>query len=204
MQGLLLAGLLPLVLGYMGLNAGATFTYHLHLLVPLMFIVGAGALRGRRELRLLCILGMMLCIRREVMVLRVPDASHGYERLHEILKPYHDVLGVPFTIHVQASLHQRVYYNGNTAFMTLAYQNDGDLARPEPYVFRQKYEGLVQEIQTNLRECRFELVLLLKGNTVQPFDASLVPQNYIKDDEEVPIPAYFDLDARVEIWRPRR
>ncbi len=198
--GLFLAGLFLLVNGYMGFNSGATFTYQLHLVVPLLFIVASGYLRSRFFLRMLCLLGMVLSIELTCSIQGISDATSGYERLAKVLAPCRDALGVPNTIHLQAGLGQRVYYNGNTSFLSLGYSGGRETA--ESFVLQTQCEAMTREIQDKLRARSFDVVLLLKNNTVQPFDLSLVPQNY-RLTEVVPIPAYFNLDEAVEVWLPK-
>ena len=86
---------LALVYFYMGRNAGAYFTYHIHLLFPLMFLLAAYATRRPwAKIAFGTLLAVFIMFRLEVP--EVPQSAGPYQRMEQLIFGCKgDILGIP-------------------------------------------------------------------------------------------------------------
>jgi hypothetical protein len=191
---------LVLVYFYMGRNAGAYFTYHLHLLFPLMLVLAAYAITGpwvRIGYGLL--LAGFVMFRLTVPV--VPDADAAYRRLEKLIYTCKgEVLGIASVTDIFERQGRRVLHNGNTMFIGFAFADDGINRDPMISVLGDHYNATIAEVERKVAAHEYAMVLT-------EFDApyfckeELLKMHYDKV-EQVDYFTYFG-HSPVRVWRPK-
>ncbi len=191
---------LAVVYFYMGRNAGAYFTYHLHLLMPLLFVLAAQAV-SHRWLRIAC--GLLLIGFFLAWVDRpdVPDSVAPYRRLERLVFDTHrEVLGIASVADIFERDSRRVLHNGNTMFMGFAFADDRAVHDPAVGALARKYEETEAEVRTKVEARTYGLVLTEFDD---PYfcSAELLRKHYDKV-EQVDYYTYFG-HSPVRVWRPK-
>jgi hypothetical protein len=200
-MGTVFAGLFPLVCLLLGRNGGASFTYHLHLLYPLMFVLSAGLLSGVKT-RLVFTAAIALSLHLNTWIPNVPHSYAGHQHLVELMKDKHDVVATPLLMDIVLDQGRRVYYNGNTNFLPAATQYDWAQIYPASFALQRRYEDVQNELHDGITAHRFDAVFLLKEMGCEPFTLELLAEHYVVR-EEVPMPVMFDNEVVVQVWTPK-
>jgi len=200
-MGTVFAGMMVLVCVYLGQNGGASFTYHLHLLYPLMFVLSAGLLRGNKT-RIIVTAAVVLTLHLNSWIPNVPHSSAGHQRLAEIMKTKRDVVGSPLIMDIVLDQGQRVYFNGASNFLPAATQYDWAQIYPASYALQRRYEDVRDELMNGIRSRRFQAVFVLKEMGCELFPRELLAE-YYTINEEVPMPVEFDTEVVMQVWTPK-
>ena len=207
--GLVFMIFLVIVYFFMGRNAGAYFTYHLHLLFPLMFVLAAYAL-NRPWLRLgfgVLLAGYLIAAifatnwLERPAIPPVPDSDAPYRRIEQLIfSARGDVLGIASTTDIFERAGRRVLHNGNTMFIGFAFADNGAGRDPKIAVLGQNYDATIAEVTRKVKAREYALVL-------SEFDApyfcseEILKQNYDKE-EQIDYYTYFG-HSPVRVWRPK-
>jgi hypothetical protein len=191
---------LALVYFYMGRNAGAYFTYHIHLLFPLMFVLAAYATtRPWARIGFGLLLAIFVLFRLEIP--QMPDSAGPYRRMEQLILNCHgDVLGLPCQTDILERCGRRVIHNGSTMFLGFALANGRAGWDPLAAIIDQKYNGMYQEVEGKVAARAYELVFT-------EFDApmfcnpELLKKNY-DEVEQLDYYTYFG-HAPVRVWHPK-
>jgi hypothetical protein len=207
--GLVFLIFLVLVYFFMGRNAGAYFTYHLHLLFPLMFVLTACAInRPWARIAFGGLLGAFVIL--SVFVLhwidvapipQVPDSDAPYRRMEQlILNARGEVLGIASTTDIFERMGRRVLHNGNTMFIGFAFADNGIARDPKIAVLGQNYDATIADVTRKVQNREYAMV-------ITEFDApyfcseEILKKNYDKE-EQIDYYTYFG-HSPVRIWRPK-
>ncbi|MDB6127519.1 MAG: hypothetical protein JWM35_1415 [Verrucomicrobia bacterium] len=191
---------LAVVYFYMGRNAGAYFTYHLHLLFPLMLLLSAYSLRTRR---LRVILGGVL-IAFFLWWVRVPevtDSTAAYRRMEELVRGSNEeILGIACTTDMFERTGRPVLHNGNTMFIGFAFANDAAVHDPKIGALAAKFEALDTTTAAKITARKFGMVF---SEFDDPYfcSADLLRKNYDKI-EQIEYYTYFG-HSPVRVWVPK-
>jgi hypothetical protein len=191
---------LMIVYFYMGRNAGAYFTYHLHLLFPLMFVLAAYAV-GQRWLRVVAGLGLLGFFLAWVNLPDVPDSVAPYHRLERLIFDTHsEVLGIAAVTDIFERDGRHVLHNGNTMFMGFAFANDRALHDKKVGALAEKFDQAEAEVRAKVEARAYGLVL---SEFDDPYfcSAEILKKNYDKV-EQVDYYTYFG-HSPVRVWRPK-
>lgn len=198
--GLVFMIFLVIVYFYMGRNAGAYFTYHLHLLFPLMFVLAAYAITGpwmRIFFGVLLALFVMLWL----TIPPVPDSTAAWRRMEQLIFTCHgEVLGIASTTDIFDRQNNRVLHDGNTMFMGFAFADNGMARDPKISVLGQNYNATIAEVERKVAAREYAMVLT---EFDEPYfcKLELLKQNYDKV-EQIDYFTYFG-HSPVRVWRPK-
>ena len=207
--GLVFMIFLVVVYFFMGRNAGAYFTYHLHLLFPLMFVLAAYAINRpwpRLGFGVLLAAYMIAAIFASNWLNRpavppVPDSDAPYRKIEQLIYTARgEVLGIASTTDIFERTGRRVLHNGNTMFIGFAFANDGAAHNPKIAVLGQNYDATIAEVTRKVKAREYALVFT-------EFDApyfcseEILKQNYDKE-EQIDYYTYFG-HSPVRTWRPK-
>ncbi len=191
---------LSIVYFYMGWNAGAYFTYHLHLLFPLMFVLAAYAITQPwvKMIFGLLLAVFVLCF---LNVPPVPDATAAYRRLEQLIFNCRgDVLGVAGVTDIFERQGRHVLHNGNTMFVGFAFANNGIGRNPMIAVLGHNMDATIAEVVQKVTNREYAMVLT---EFDEPYFCTkeLLQQNYDRV-EQVDYFSYFG-HSPVRVWRPK-
>jgi len=217
---------LVIVYFYMGRNAGAYFTYHLHLLFPLMFVLGAYSITGpwvRIGFSVVLAAWITLAVfvkgwmdfpaappvlvefvqgsMNYPAVPPVPDSTAAYRRMEQLIMTCHgEVLGIASVTDIFERQNRRVLHNGNTMFIGFAFGDNGIGRNPKIAVLGANYNATIAEVERKVAGRDYAMVLT-------EFDApyfcseELLKKNYDKV-EQIDYFTYFG-HSPVRVWRPK-
>jgi hypothetical protein len=217
---------LVIVYFYIGRNAGAYFTYHLHLLFPLMFVLGAYSITGpwvRVGFSVVLAGWIVLAVfvkgwldfpamprllaefvKNSIdypAVPPVPDATAAFRRIEQLIMTCHgEVLGIASTTDIFERQNRRVLHNGNTMFIGFAFADNGIGRDPMIAVLGQNYNATIAEVERKVAAREYAMVLT---EFDEPYfcKAELVRKNYDKV-EQIDYFTYFG-HSPVRVWRPK-
>ncbi|HNC22921.1 MAG TPA: hypothetical protein PLU52_01850 [Opitutaceae bacterium] len=150
--------MLVLVLAYMGRNAGAFFTYHLHLLFPLMFMLAARA-ATHPWVRVAFAAVMIGMVTTWVEVPPVPDSSAAYGRLRQMIgNSQQEILGIASLTDIFDRNGRRVLHDGNTMFMGFAFGDGGIERDPMIAALAKNYERTEGEVLQKVADRTYGIV----------------------------------------------
>jgi hypothetical protein len=198
--GLVFMIFLGLVYFYMGRNAGASFTYHLHLLFPLMFVLAAQAV-SRPWLKVGYGLLLAVFVMARLAIPPVPDSSAPYRRMEQlILNCPGEVLGIASVTDIFDRTGRRVLHDGNTMYIRFAFANNGAARDPMIGALQEHYDATVAEVERKVAARAYALVLT---EFDQPYfcTTELLKANYDKV-EQIDYYTYFG-HSPVRVWRPK-
>ncbi len=202
---------------FMGRNAGAYFTYHLHQLFPLMFVLTAYAVNRpwpRLVFGVVLVGFVLLTISGRLWlsyppispdalaaIPPVPDSDAPYRRMeHLIIEARGEVLGIASTTDIFERMGRRVLHNGNTMFIGFAFADNGVGRNPKIAVLGQNYDATIAEVTRKVENREYVMVMT-------EFDApyfcpeETLKKNYDKE-EQIDYYTYFG-HSPVRIWRPK-
>ncbi|MDB6093058.1 MAG: hypothetical protein JWM32_620 [Verrucomicrobia bacterium] len=191
---------LTIVYFYMGRNGGAYFTYHLHLLFPLMFVLGSYGIRGP-WMRVMAGIVMIFFFQAWVELPQVADSAPPYRRLERLIFDTHsEVLGIASTTDIFARDNRPVLHDGNTMFMGFAFANDRALHDEKVGALSKKFDVMEADVNAKVAARAYGLVLT---EFDQPYFCSpqLLQKNYDKV-EQIDYFTYFG-HSPVRLWRPK-
>jgi hypothetical protein len=198
--GAILAIFLVLVYFYMGRNSGAYFTYHLHLLFPLMMVLAAyAASRPWRKIGAGLLLAVFVTVR--LTIPPVPASAVPYHRLEELASTTRgEILGIAAMTDIFERTHRRVLHNGNTMFTGFAFANDGIERDPMIATLAQNYNATIAEVRGKVAAREYALVFT---EFDQPYfcTTELLQANYDRV-EQIDYYTYFG-NSPVRVWRPK-
>ncbi len=189
-----------LVYFYMGRNAGAYFTYHLHLLLPLMLVLAAHA-AARPWLRLgfgLLLAGFVLT---RLTIPPMSDSAPAYRRMEQlILNCPGEILGIAAVTDIFDRTGRRVLHDGNTMFIPFAYAHNGDKDDPMVAVLHERMDQLDAEVTRKVAARAYALVFT---EFDQPYfcKTEVLKANYDRV-EQIDYFTYFG-HSPVRVWRPK-
>jgi hypothetical protein len=200
----LLAGLfvfhLLLVNFYMGINGGALFTYHLHLIFPPMLLLAAAAASSPRA-RVVFGAGLIAFVMTLLHTREVPDGSPGYHRLKEIIEANDPVLdSTSSAIEILATHGRPIHSNGYTLclpFTTMYDRADWD---PNVRQIRDAYEKSVLDAEAKIVAHEYKVILTTDDRCY--FGRIELVHEHYERVERVDLPMYFGA-SDVEVWKPK-
>ena len=191
---------LALVYFYMGRNGGGYFTYHLHLLYPLIFVLAALMLR-RPWHRVVVGLLLAVFVMRLLDVPDKPDAAGPYRRLEQLIfNSKGEILGIPCTTDIFARTSRRVLHDGSSMFLGFALARDRADRDPLAAIILKKFDEVEQEAKRKVAAREYEMVLT-EFDAPMYCDEALLKKNYDKV-EQVDYYTYFG-HSPVRVWRPK-
>ena len=198
--GLVFMIFLGIVYFFMGRNAGAYFTYHLHLLFPLMFILAAYSI-NHTWVRIGFGVLLAVFVMNWLTIPPVPDSDAPYRKIEQLIYSARgEVLGIASTTDIFERTGRRVLHNGNTMFMGFAFGDNGAAKDPKIAVLGQNYDATIAEVTRKVGAREYALVFT-------EFDApyfcseELLKKNYDKE-EQIDYYTYFG-HSPVRVWRPK-
>jgi hypothetical protein len=197
---LILLIFLGLVYFYMGRNAGAYFTYHLHLLFPLMFVLAAYAV-SRTWLRAVFGLLLAVFVSTRMEIPRVLDTTAPYRHLEQLIMSCPgEVLGIAATTDIFDRTGRPVLHDGNTIYMGFAFADGAALANPLIGKIRENYQALEEQVVRKVTARQYALVFT---EFDQPYfcTTELLKANYDKV-EQIDYFTFFG-HSPVRVWRPK-
>lgn len=191
---------LSLVYFYMGHHAGAFFTYHLHLLFPLMFVLAALAVKAR-WLRIGFNVLLIAFFLAWVKVPPVPDTSAQYREMEQLVNTcLREVLGIPAVTDVLERAGRPVLHNGNTMFVGFAFADNRAEWDPKVRPLAKRFNELDQEVDGKIRDRAYGLVLTEFDNPY--FSTDEVLAKYYDKVGQIDYYTYFG-HSPVRVWRPK-
>jgi hypothetical protein len=200
MLGVVLAIFFALVYFYMGRNAGAYFTYHLHLLFPLMFVLGAYALKqawARAGFGVLLI--VFVCVKMSVWP--VPDSVGPYRRMEQLINTCRgEVLGIASHTDIFERANRKVLHNGNTMFIGSAFADNGIGRDPMIALLAKKLDEVEAEVRRKVAAREYALVFT---EFDEPYfcDKETLQKHY-EMTEQIDYYTYFG-HSPVRVWKPK-
>ena len=191
---------LVIVYYYMGRNAGAFFTYHLHLLFPLMFVLAAHAITGPR-VRIGFGVLLAIFVSTLMAIRQVPDSSAAYRQMEQLIFNCRgEVLGIASTTDIFERQGRRVLHNGNTMFIGFAFANNGIGRNPMIAVLGRNSDTTIADVKRKVAARAYAMVLT---EFDEPYfcTAESLKQNYDKV-EQIDYFTYFG-HSPVRVWRPK-
>ena len=198
--GLVFLIFLAIVYFYMGRNAGAYFTYHLHLLFPLMFVLAAYAIT-RPWVKIGFGVLLAVFVMCWLTIPPVPDSAAAYRRMEQlILTCQGEVLGIASTTDIFERQGRRVLHNGNTMFIGFAFADNGIGRDPKIAVLGRNSDATIAEVVRKVTAREYGMVLT---EFDEPYFCSteLLRKNYNKV-EQIDYFTYFG-HSPVRVWRPK-
>ncbi len=190
-----------LVLGWMGRNGGASFTYHLHLIFPPMFVLAASVLRGSALRRTLFAVPLIALALHLGGVRAFEDAAPGYARLREIIAthdPVHDSISA--ATELLATHGRPVTNSGFSLFLPFA-TTDGRAAHdPHAAAILAAFQRTYADTRRRITAREFDVLLLTMDESYFA-PMPLVREHYALA-ETIALPMYFG-HSSVQVWRPR-
>ncbi len=200
LSGIFLIFLL-VVFCYMGRNAGAFFTYHLHLLFPPMFVLTACVIT-RPWIRIAAGLLLGSFVMGRLDIPPVPDATVPYRHLEDLITGPSpgEILGIPCLTDIFERNDRKVLHNGNTMFLGFALA-DGRAARdPMAAIIENDFREVEAEATARLKAQIYGLVFTEFDRPV--YSEEEVLKKYYDKVEEVNYFTYFG-HSPVGVWRPK-
>jgi hypothetical protein len=198
--GLVFAIFLALVYFYMGRNAGAYFTYHLHLLLPLMLVLAAYAVT-RPWMKIVFGLLLAVFVTCMVKVPVVPDSDGPYRRMEQLIYDCRgEVLAIPCVTDVMERTGRRVIHNGNTMFLGFALADNRAERDPMCAIIDRKLHETQEETETAVAARKYALVFT-EFDDPMFCNTDLMKKNYEKV-EQIDYYTYFG-HSPVRVWRPK-
>jgi len=185
---------------YMGRNAGAYFTYHLHLLVPLLMVLSAYAVRAR-WLRVAAgiLLAGFVAMKMEVPV--VPDSVAPFRRMEQLVFACQgDVLGIASLTDVFERANRRVLHNGNTMFVGFAFDNGRAEKDPMIGLLAKRMEANEAEVTRKVTAREYALVFTEFDDPY--FCKAEVLKLHYDMTEQIDFYTYFG-HSPVRVWKPK-
>jgi hypothetical protein len=199
-MGLVFVGHLLLVYFYMGRNGGAWFTYHIHLLFPLLLLMVAAAVRTRWLHGVSLVLLAVFAIA-SLQVRWAPTDSTAYQRLCDLVAAEPgEVFGLAAAVEPLETHNKRVYNNGFSIFIGFALGDDRPQRMHSAYLVQRRCEETDQEIATKVASRMFGLILTEEERS-PPCSIDLIKANYERT-ETFQMPTYFG-HGPVWVWRPK-
>jgi hypothetical protein len=185
---------------YMGRNAGAYFTYHLHLLVPLLMLLSAYAVRAR-WLRICAgvLLSGFVALKMEVPV--VPDSVAPYRRMEQLVFACQgEVLGIASLTDVFERANRPVLHNGNTMFLGFAFEDGRAERDPMVGLLAKRMEANEGEVTRKVTAREYALVFTEFDD---PYfcKAEVLKQHYDMT-EQIDFYTFFG-HSPVRVWKPK-
>jgi len=189
-----------LVYFYMGRNAGAYFTYHLHLLFPLLFVLGAYAAnkpwaRVGFGVMLIGFVGWRLDVP------PVPDSVVPYRKMEAMISSAKgEVLVIASSTDILERTNRRVLHNGNTMFLGSAFADGGIERDPMIALLAKKLEQIEVDVRRKIAAKEYEFVF---SEFDLPYfcDTETLKKTYVQA-EQIDYYTYFG-HSPVRVWRPK-
>ena len=191
---------LMIVYFYMGWNAGAWFTYHLHLLFPLMFVLTAYSLtRPWVKIGFGVLLAVfVLC---SLKIPPVPESNSPYRKMEQLIYACRgEVLGIPAVTDIFLRQGRRVLHNGNTMYVGFAFADEGIARYPKVAALSNNYNAIGDEVVHKIKTREY-LMVLTEFDEPYFCTSELLKQNYDKVDQ-IDYFTYFG-HSPVRVWRPK-
>jgi hypothetical protein len=189
-----------LVYFYMGRNAGAYFTYHLHLLFPLMFVLGAYALKSQwARISFGVLLMVFVCWKMEVWP--SVDSAVPYRRMEQLISSNQgEVLGIASQTDIFERNNRKVLHNGNTMFIGSAFGDNGIERDPMIALLARKMDEVEAEVRRKVAAREYGLVFTEFDD---PYfcDKETLQRNYDMT-EQIDYYTYFG-HSPVRVWKPK-
>lgn len=189
-----------LVYFYMGRNAGAYFTYHLHLLFPLMFVLGAYALKqawARAGFGVLLI--VFVCVKMSVWP--VPDSVGPYRRMEQLINTSNgEVLGIASHTDIFERTGRKVLHNGNTMFIGSAFADNGVGRDPMIALLAKKLDEVEAEVRRKVAAQEYAIVFTEFDDPY--FCDKETLQKHYEMTEQIDYYTYFG-HSPVRVWKPK-
>jgi hypothetical protein len=200
MLGLALAIFGVIVYLYMGRNAGAYFTYHLHLVVPLLMLLSAYAARERwARIGAGVLLTVFVVTKLSVPV--VPDSVAPFRRMEQLVfATQGEVLGIASLTDVFERANRPVLHNGNTMFLGFAFDNGRAEHDPMIGLLAKRMEANEGEVTRKVTARDYALVFT---EFDEPYfcKTEVLKANYDMT-EQIDFYTYFG-HSPVRVWRPK-
>lgn len=185
---------------YMGRNAGAYFTYHLHLLVPLLMLLSAYAVR-ERWLRIGAgvLLTGFVVVKMDVPV--VPDSVAPYRRMEQLVFACQgEVLGIASLTDVFERANRPVLHNGNTMFLGFAFADGRAERDPMVGALARRMEFFEGEVPRKVAAREYALVFTEFDD---PYfcKRELLKEHY-EMTEQIDFYTFFG-HSPVRVWKPK-
>lgn len=185
---------------YMGRNAGAYFTYHLHLLVPLLMLLCAFALRARwLRIGAGVLLTGFVALKLEVPV--VPDSVAPFRRMEQLVFGCQgEVLGIASLTDVFERANRPVLHNGNTMFLGFAFADGRAERDPMVGALARRMEAFEGEVMRKVTSREYALVFT---EFDEPYfcKADVLKQHYDMT-EQIDFYTFFG-HSPVRVWKPK-
>ena len=191
---------LSIVYFFMGRSAGAYFTYHLHLLFPLMFVLAAYAISGW-GVRLGFGLLLMVFVINWVTIIQVPESNAPFRRIEQlVMETQGEVLGIASTTDIFERSGRRVLHNGNTMFVGFAFADGAAERDAKIGVLARNGEEVGAEVRRKVAAREYALILTEFDD---PYfcPSEILKRNYDKE-EQIDYYTYFG-HSPVRVWRPK-
>jgi len=204
-KGLLMLGVAlwiftAIVYFYMGRNAGAYFTYHLHLLFPLIFVLAAHAV-AHPWARLVAGLVLIVFVSLKLDIPPVPDSVAPYRRIEQVVGTSSgEVLGIAAVTDIFERTNRRVLHNGNTMFLGSAFADGGIERDPMIAWLARRLEETEAEVQRKVAAREYAVVLT---EFDRPYFCTpeILQEHYVMT-EQIDYYTYFG-HSPVRVWRPK-
>lgn len=183
----------------MGSNGGATFTYHIHLLFPLMFLLSASVVNtALKRIGFTFVLGLLIL--QQWNIPEVVDSSPAYARLSQLVTEHKNVFALPIAAQVLAENGRTVYDDGFTTSIPFLF--NGKLMKK--YLLdaeiEQSYDRMVQKIRTMVDAQSYDM-MITRNNFCEYCDMAEIRRNY-ELKETFMMPTYFG-HADIQVWYPK-
>jgi hypothetical protein len=191
---------LAFVQSYMGFNGGASFTYHVQLLFPLLLVLSAAALRTgwlhRAALPVLAVFALTsLHLRWQ------PTDSTAYQRICDLIRLEHgEVFALPAATEPLELNTKRVYDDGFAAFVNYALVDGLPDRLATAHAIDRRCDEQRAEVAAKIAARAFGLVLTEEDHS-QWCDLDLLKAHY-DVVEQFDMPTYFG-HGPVWVWRPK-
>lgn len=199
--GLVLLIFLPPVLLFMGRNGGATFTYHLHLLFPLLLVLASAALTSRRR-RLFATVLLAAIAPLSLKVRWAPTDPTPYLRLEQLIREEPGEVYACAAATIPLLDHRkRVYADGFSVFVGFALCDGLPERFASARTVAERCTAVSAEIDQKIAARQYRLILTEEAE-VYGCNLSLIAANY-NVVETFPMPTYFG-HSPIWVWRPKR
>ncbi len=192
---------LVLIQLWMGRNGGATFTYHIHLLFPLMMLLLAAYASTPRS-DLVAVVLLAVCVQANFDLPWTPNSAPAYDVLAKRLEPYHYVLGLASTTEILARQGKPVHNDGFSIFLPCAF-GGGLFGRTASIDgLDRKYGESLNAIKEDVINRRVD-VIMTHDDWSYLCDMETIRANYEKHpDERLDLPMQFAWD-NISFWYPK-
>jgi len=189
-----------LVYFYMGRNAGAYFTYHLHLLFPLLFVLAAyAATKPWARVGFGVMLMGFMCWRLDVPP--VPDSVMPYRKMEAMIgSAKGEVLVIASSTDILERNNRRVLHNGNTMFLGSAFADGGIERDPMIALLAKKLEQIEVDVRRKIAAKEYEFIF---SEFDLPYfcDTETLKKTYVQTGQ-IDYYTYFG-HSPVRVWRPK-